>query len=424
MHKVNEENFWWKNIVIYEAYVDKFAGTFREFLAKLDYLEKLGITCLHLLPFFPSPMIDDGYDVSDYKNVRPDLGTLKDAETLFEAAHKRGIRILIDLVLNHTSTSHPWFLEARSSRVNPWRDFYLWSKDDRKFSQASNPFSHLEPRNWIHNPLTNDYYFASFYAAQADLNWDNPRVLEEICDVMDFWINLGVDAFRLDAASHLVKREGTPSKSLPETHAILKKLRSELERKSVEAALLAEVSGPVERVRTYFGNGDECHLVYNFSLAAHAFLALLRKTHEAVEKDMEESKFIPTNCQWVTFLRNHDDLSLAMLSHKEKGELLTTFDPAKIHRFGNDVGLSMRLASIFHEEKTRILEAFRLLFSFPGNPVIYYGDEIGMSDAPIPPMERDTRRCVRGNFDWDRAERELDDPSSLFHSISSLVKNR
>ncbi|MEX2053103.1 MAG: alpha-amylase family glycosyl hydrolase, partial [Candidatus Paceibacterota bacterium] len=248
-----EDKYWWKDIVIYETYVDKFARDFKGLTEKLGYLEDLGINCIHLLPFFPSPRVDDGYDVSDYTNVQSELGTIEDAKSFISQASKHGIRVMIDLVFNHTSTQHPWFKEASSSPDSLKREYYLWSKTGEEYPEAYNPFEHLKPKSWILDPTSGQYYFSTFYPEQADLNWDNPEVEREFLNIMDFWVDAGVSLFRLDAASFLIKRDGTNCRHLPETHTVLKRIRRHIEENYPHVALLAEVHAPIEKAIEYFG---------------------------------------------------------------------------------------------------------------------------------------------------------------------------
>ncbi len=409
-------NFWWKNAVIYEVYVDKFAKNFKSMVEKLPYLKNLGINCVWIPPHYPSPMIDDGYDVSDYLNVRTELGTLGDFRDFTTKAHQMGIRVIVDLVLNHVSVEHPWFKERR--------DFFLWSKTGKEFPRAVNPFSHLKPSNWILDKKTSEYYFATFYPEQADLNWDNPEVFDEMIKVIDFWIATGVDGFRLDAAPFLIKREGTMCVNLPETHAVLKKIRAHIEAKNPEVILLAEANGPFERVVEYFGSGDECHMAFHFHLMSAMFLAIKRGDGSIVQKLIKNSLNIPDNCQWATFLRNHDELTLDHVSPARRAELLMWLDSENKYSFKGGYGASVRLATIFKGDKNKILEAFKILFSSPGSPIIYYGDEIGMENLQLSEKPADTRKYVRGVFDWQEAEKQLNDPDSLISHIKNLLQER
>ena len=423
-----DKSFWWKNTVIYEVYVDKFAKNFRGMSEKLPYLKELGIDCIWLLPHYPSPMVDDGYDVSDYMNIRNGLGTLDDFKKFVQKSHDMGIRVSIDLVLNHVSVQHPWFREASSSEKNPKRDFFLWSKTAKEFPDAVNPFAQMKPSNWITNPSTgsgqaNDYYFATFYPQQADLNWDNPEVFIEMMKIVDFWIDCGVDGFRFDAAPYLIKREETKCVNLPETHALLKKIRSHVESYESDVILIAEVNGPFERIVEYFGNGDECHMIFNFHLMSAMFMALKRDDKSVLEKIVKNSSNIPDNCQWATFLRNHDELTLEHISPARREELLKWTDPEKKYTFENR-GASMRLAEIFKGDKEKILGAFKMLMEAPGSPVIYYGDEIGMRNLDLAQKPADSRKYVRGNFEWQEADRQAQDPASLFNALAKLIKDR
>ena len=414
---------WWKKAKIYELYIDKFAGTLNGLTEKLDYFTALGVDCLHLLPHYPSPMVDDGYDVSDYRNVRPELGTLDGFTHFLAEAHRRGIRVIVDLVLNHVSSQHPWFAEARASRNNPKRDFFLWDERGERLKDSVNAFPDFKPSNWIRNKATKDHYYATFYPEQPDLNWDNPEVLHEMLATVDFWIAHGIDGFRLDAAAHLVKREDTNSKGLPETHAVLKKIRAHLGEAHPEVILLAEVHQEVPLAKTYFGDGDECHLVYHFPLTEQFWLALKRNDHALVDTMVSDSFAIPANCQWATFLRNHDELSLSTLLAKERAELNDFLDPEHRYPFKKGAASSVRVSTVFGGDQERIAEAFRLLYGTKGAPVMYYGDEIGMKTLPVAPQVSDTRRYVRGKFDWKEAERQMNDPYSLWNQVAEIIKS-
>ncbi|MBI2035839.1 MAG: trehalose synthase [Candidatus Liptonbacteria bacterium] len=415
-------NNWWGRAVFYELYVDKFAGNFRGIIEKLPYLKKLGIGCVHILPHYPSPMIDDGYDISDYFGVRKELGTLDDFKNFIAKAHELNIRVMVDFVLNHVSVDHHWFIEARNSADNPQRDLFLWSKSGKELRGAINPFIDIKPSNWIYNKETNDYYFSTFYPQQADLNWDNPEVFEKTMGVIDFWANIGVDAFRLDAVSHLIKREGTNSKGLPETHAMLRKIRSHVENRWPEHVLLAEAHEPIQKLKEYFGAGDESHMVYNFPLAEKMILALKRSDPDLLQEIVQASLDIPKNCSWAVFLRNHDDLSLATLKPEEHKEIFNYFDPEYKLRFGD--GISLRLANFFNNDPQKIIEAFELLFSLPGSQVIYYGDEIGMGNLPLTPGIKDTRLTVRAEMNWKLAEAEMNNPNSIFTAVAKLAHDK
>ncbi len=415
---------WWQHAVLYELYVDKFAGDFQGLTERLEYFEKLGVNCLHILPHYPSPMVDDGYDVSDYRSVRPELGTLDDFKRFAEAAHARGINIMLDLVLNHVSAQHPWFVAARSSEASEYRNYFLWSKTGQELRGAINAFFHLKPTNWIKNEETDDYYFATFYPEQPDLNWEEPRVFNAITEIIDFWVAAGADAFRLDAVPHLVKKEGSDAFSLPETHAVLKKLRAWLDAHAPNVPVLAEVQDTPERTREYFAEGDECHMVYHFPLDAELILAAQRQDPSLISGLVATMHTLPPGCAWGTFLRNHDGLVLEGLTPAEKKELFDHADPERKCLFRGERALAMRLGSIFRDEPDKLRMAHELLFSAPGTPIIYYGEEIGMQNDATIGEQRDTRRYVRGTFDWAEAERQMQDPESLWSYIAGKARER
>ncbi|MDP3963055.1 MAG: alpha-amylase family glycosyl hydrolase [bacterium] len=415
---------WWKNSVFYEAYVDRFAGTFSGFRGHLGYLESLGIDCVHLLPFFPSGGVDGGYDVMDYCGVDARLGTVEDAARCIAEAKSRGIRVIIDLVLNHTSILHPWFQEAIRNPTSPKREYYLWSKTGSEYAEAYNPFSLFKSKNWIAEPTAMAKYYATFFPEQADLNWDNPEVTEEICRVMDFWIGLGVSGFRLDAASYLIKRDGTPCRHLPETHAALKRLRAYIDRKYSDIMLLAEANGTVETIKAYFGNGDECHMAYDFPLMQRMYLALAKRDISIVTQAVAVSRDIPESCQWATFLTCHDEISLSAMEKEDRNPILQFLDPQNTHPFKSGKSVAARLATALGGDPDRIIEAFQLLLCAPGSPVVYYGSEIGMKNATLPQPVRDTRWYVRGSFDWNNAQAQNDDPNSLLRAVTSMLLQR
>lgn len=410
--------------MLYEVYADKFAGTFRAFAEKLGYLGDLGITCIHVLPFYPSSGVDGGYDVTDYTGVDERMGSLADAELFIAEASRRGIRVMIDLVLNHTSVAHPWFQEARRSPESPKRAYYVWSPTGKGFAGAHNPFHHLKPKNWIFDPMAQAYYFATFYPEQADLNWDNPLVEEEMFRVMDFWVGLGASAFRLDAAPYLVKREGTPCRHLPETHAALKRIRLHVNAMYPDIALLAEVHATTPIIASYFGTGDECHLAYHFSLMQQMYLALARNDLSIIERAVRASWPIPESCQWATFLNSHDEITLAALDASERAEVLAFIDPEDRWTFKPGESTCAQLATALRGDRARMEEAFRMLLGIPGSPVVYYGSEIGMTNTRFPGPVRDTRWYVRGAFDWAEAERQTHNTDSLWHFVSRLIRER
>jgi maltose alpha-D-glucosyltransferase / alpha-amylase len=412
---------WWMQAKFYELYIDKFAGTINGLTDHLDYFSRLGIDCLHLLPHYPSPMDDEGYDVSDFRGVRPELGTVEDLKRLFREARARNIRIIVDLVLNHVSVEHPWFREARASKTNARRDYFLWSETGIEFEGSDNPFSDFKKSNWTRNPETDDYYFTTFKQSQADLNWDNPEVLREMLEIIDYLVELGASGFRLDAVPHLIKREGTRSKHLPETHAIIRKIRGHLNLHHPDVILLGEVSGQMHITKPYFGDGDECHLVYNFHLAAEMLYALLDGDQTYLGDVLNSARAIPAHTAWAAYLSNHDEMNLGAIEPERRQRLIDLLDPAHHFPFKKGQGTARRLMSAFGNDERLMKKAMRLLYSVPFATVMYYGDEIGMENLPLPPGTEDNRLSVRGQFNWGEAERQMADPKSLWNAIAATV---
>lgn len=412
---------WWINAKMYELYVDKFAGNFRNLTERLDYFGHLGINTLHILPHYPSPMVDDGYDVSDYRAVRPELGTMDDFSAFTAAAHVRGIRIIIDFALNHVSEQHPWFVEARASKENSTRGFFIWSESKKDLPNESNAFKDFKTSNWIRNDATGDYYYATFYPQQPDLNWRNPGIIAEMSGILDFWVEAGADGFRLDAIPFLVEDDGM-SPSRPAIHAAIAALRAHLdERHGARVALLGEVNSRSKESAAYFGADHECQLVYNFQLTVEMFLALVRRDRSRLDGFVRDAfDALPPYSQWATFLRNHDDLALGTLDESERRELIRFFDPTGRYIFNKGEGVSIRLGTAFKNEPERVIEAYELLYSLPGAPILYYGDEIGMQNLKNGDFT-DTRRYVRGPFDWSVAESMLADPHSPLSRIARLI---
>lgn len=417
---------WWNQARLYEVYVDKFAGNFKGLIDRLPYLEFLGINAVHILPFFLSPRVDDGYDVADYKSIQPELGTLSDFSHFTTAARERGIRVFVDLVLNHVSISHPWFLSAKYVPSSKYRDYFVWSETGTEFKDAANPFPDFKKSNWIGSFDSKEFYYATYYPEQADLNWENPRVLEEVLSVVDFWVSLGVEGFRLDAAPYLIAQEGTSSEGLGPTHAILKSVRQHVVREHGDrVALLAEVGGTSEQALQYFGSGDECHMVYHFELMREMWLSLMTGKRDRVET-LARSSFatLPERCQWATFLRNHDEISLDTVEESEREALVDFLDPSHSYLFRNKTTTAVRIGNVFQNNPAAQYKALELLYSLPGAPVMYYGDEIGMTNLPVRRGEIDSRRYVRGSFDWAAAEAMQKDPRSLLSQVSKLIHNR
>jgi len=380
------DSLWYKDAVIYELHIKSFhdsnndgIGDIQGVIEKLDYLQDLGVTALWLLPFYPSPLLDDGYDIADYFDINPDYGTLSDFKRLLREAHKRDLRIITELVINHTSDQHKWFQRSRRARPGSmWRDFYVWSETTERYKDARIIFTDFESSNWTWDPVAQSYYWHRFYKHQPDLNYDNPRVRKEILRVLDFWFRMGVDGMRLDAVPYLVEREDTNCENLPETHAVLKELRAHLDRKFSDRLLLAEANQWPEDAAAYFGDGDECHMAFHFPIMPRLFMALRMEDRFPVIDMLEQSLDIPDNCQWGMFLRNHDELTLEMVTDEERDYMYKAY--AQDPRARINVGIRRRLAPLLENNRRRIELMNSLLFSLPGTPILYYGDEIGMGD--------------------------------------------
>jgi maltose alpha-D-glucosyltransferase / alpha-amylase len=384
--KLTDDPLWYKDAIIYEAHVKSFfdstndgVGDFPGLTSKLDYLEDLGITCLWLLPFCPSPLKDDGYDISDYRDVHPSYGSLEDFKVLVAEAHARGIRVLIELVVNHTSDQHPWFQAARTApRGSREREFYVWSDTDQKFPETRIIFTDTEKSNWTYDPVAGQYYWHRFFSHQPDLNHNNPEVVSAVIDVMMFWLDLGVDALRLDAVPYLCVREGTTNENLPETHAVLKRMRRELDARYPDRMLLAEANQWPADVRPYFGDGDECHMGFHFPLMPRIFMAVRQEDRHPIADILRQTPELPPSCQWALFLRNHDELTLEMVTDEERDYMYDAYAADPMMRV--NVGIRRRLAPLMENSRRRVELLNVLLFTLPGTPVVYYGDEIGMGD--------------------------------------------
>ncbi len=377
---------WFKDAVIYQIHLKSFfdknndgVGDFSGLIDKLDYIAELGVTAIWLLPFYPSPRRDDGYDIADYRDVHPEYGTLETVKQFIDAAHARGLRVITELVINHTSDQHPWFQRARSAPPgSPERDFYVWSDTDDKYDGTRIIFLDTEKSNWTWDDTAKAYYWHRFYSHQPDLNFDNPAVLNEVLQVMRFWLDMGIDGLRLDAVPYLVEREGTNNENLPETHTILKRIRAELDAYGTDRMLLAEANQWPEDAQAYFGDGDECHMCFHFPLMPRMYMAIAREDRFPITDIMRQTPDIPANCQWAIFLRNHDELTLEMVTDSERDYLWQTY--AADRRARLNLGIRRRLAPLLERDRRRIELMNGLLLSMPGTPVIYYGDEIGMGD--------------------------------------------
>ena len=446
---------WFQKAVFYEVSVRSFfdangdgTGDLQGLIEKLDYLSWLGVDCLWLLPFYSSPLRDGGYDISDFFTILPEYGKLGDAVRLMEEAHRRGIRIITDLVVNHTSDQHPWFEESRQSTDNPRADWYVWSDDDKKYSEARIIFTDTERSNWAWDSNRQQYYWHRFFSHQPDLNYDNPEVQEAMLGILRFWLNLGMDGFRLDAVPYLFEREGTNCENLPETHAFLKRIRKEVDAGYPGRVLLAEANQWPADVVDYFGESDECHMCFNFPLMPRMFMALRRAQRHPITEILAQTPDVPEGCQWGIFLRNHDELTLEMVTDEERDYMWNEY--AKDPRMKLNIGIRRRLAPLVENDR-RVMELFHaMLFSLPGSPILYYGDEIGMGDN----IFLGDRDGVRTPMQWspDRnagfsradfaqlysaplmdpvygyqalnVEGELRDPSSLLHWLQRMLQVR
>jgi len=446
---------WFQRAVFYEVSVRSFfdangdgTGDLQGLIEKLDYLSWLGVDCLWLLPFYSSPLRDGGYDIADFFTILPEYGKLGDAVRLMEEAHRRGIRIIADLVVNHTSDQHPWFQESRQSTDNPRADWYVWSDDDKKYSDARIIFTDTERSNWAWDSNRQQYYWHRFFSHQPDLNYDNPEVQEAMLGILRFWLNLGMDGFRLDAVPYLFEREGTNCENLKETHAFLKRMRKEVDAGYPGRVLLAEANQWPADVVDYFGEGDECHMCFNFPLMPRMFMALRRAQRHPITEILAQTPEVPDGCQWGIFLRNHDELTLEMVTDEERDYMWNEY--AKDPRMKLNIGIRRRLAPLVENDR-RVMELFHaMLFSLPGSPILYYGDEIGMGDN----IFLGDRDGVRTPMQWspDRnagfsradfaqlysaplmdpvygyqalnVEGELRDPSSLLHWLQRMLQVR
>lgn len=383
-----DDPLWYKDAVIYQLHIKSFfdsnndgIGDFAGLISKLDYIAELGVNTLWLLPFYPSPRRDDGYDIGEYKAVHPDYGSMADARRFIAEAHKRGLRVITELVINHTSDQHPWFQRARhAKRGSKARDFYVWSDDDQKYDGTRIIFLDTEKSNWTWDPVAGQYFWHRFYSHQPDLNFDNPQVMKAVIGVMRFWLDMGVDGLRLDAIPYLIERDGTNNENLPETHDVLKAIRAEIDANYPDRMLLAEANQWPEDTRPYFGegDGDECHMAFHFPLMPRMYMALAMEDRFPITDILRQTPEIPANCQWAIFLRNHDELTLEMVTDRERDYLWNYY--AEDRRARINLGIRRRLAPLLQRDRRRIELLTSLLLSMPGTPTLYYGDELGMGD--------------------------------------------
>ncbi len=449
------EPLWYKNAIFYELYVRAFRdssgdghGDLRGLNSKLDYLHGLGVDCVWLLPIYASPLLDDGYDIADFYHIHPDFGTLEDFKAFLEHAHALGIRVILDLVLNHTSDLHPWFQAARADRNSPYRDYYVWSDTPDKYTDARIVFLDIETSNWTWDEKAGQYFWHRFFSSQPDLNYDNPAVQEEMLKVVRFWLDLGVDGFRADAVPYLFEREGTNCENLPETHAYLKRLRQYIDEHYPGRVLLCEANQWPEDVRAYFGDGDEFQMGFHFPVMPRIFMALATTDRKPVVDILKATPGIPETCQWCTFLRNHDELTLEMVTAEERAFMWNTYAPDPRMRL--NLGIRRRLAPLLGGDRRKIELLNSILFTLPGSPIIYYGDEIGMGDDIWLPDRDGVRMPMQWNanpnagfsdgssdhlyyapidkgpfgFATLNVAAQMSDPGSLWHAMRKMIAER
>jgi maltose alpha-D-glucosyltransferase/alpha-amylase len=454
---MSENLHWYKGAVFYEVYVRAYHdsngdghGDLAGLTSKLDYIKNLGVDCIWLLPIYPSPLNDDGYDIADFYGVHPDYGTIEDFKNLVSEAHERGIRVIADLVLNHTSDQHPWFQAARKDRNSPYRDYYVWSDTDQKYLGTRIIFLDTEPSNWSWDEVAGQYFWHRFFSTQPDLNYDNPAVRAEMKKVAKFWLDMGIDGFRADAVPYLIEREGTSNENLPETHEYLKELRAYIDEHYPGRILLCEANMWPEDVVPYFGEPDvpggaEFQIGFHFPIMPRIYMAIRKGDVSDLVNILNRTPPIPESCQWVTFLRNHDELTLEMVTEEERQWMWQEYAPDP--RMKLNLGIRRRLAPLLDNDIKKIALANSILFTLIGSPIIYYGDEIGMGDN----IWLDDRNGVRTPMQWDLSRSsgfshanpkefyapvihtppfdpasvnvadQLDDPASLFHTTKRMV---
>lgn len=442
---------WYKDAIFYELNVRAFAdgngdghGDFIGLYQKVDYLADLGVDCVWLMPFYPSPLRDDGYDVSDYRNIAPAYGTLDDFKKALDALHGHGMRVIIDLVINHTSDQHPWFIESRSSKDNPKRDWYVWSPTDHRYREARIIFVDTEDSNWTYDETTQEYYWHRFYKEQPDLNFDNPEVRQEMLDTMRFWLDMGIDGFRVDAVPYLFERDGTTCENLKETHDYIKEMRTMVKLEYPDRILLAEANQWPQDLVPYLD--DEFDMAFHFPIMPRLFMGVQQASNREIIRILEQTPPIPPETQWCVFLRNHDELTLEMVTHEQREWMWQEYAPDPRMRI--NLGIRRRLAPLLDNDPRRILLLHAILFTLPGSPILYYGDEIGMGDN----IHLFDRNGVRTPMQWDTSQnagfssadqtylpvvddavfgyRQVNvaaqqaDPDSLFHALKQQIAIR
>ncbi|HEV8498631.1 MAG TPA: maltose alpha-D-glucosyltransferase [Gemmatimonadaceae bacterium] len=436
----DNDPLWYKDAIIYQLHVKSYRdanadgyGDFKGLVERLDYIRQLGANTVWLLPFFPSPLKDDGYDIASYEEINPTFGTIEDFQGFLDAAHARDIRVIIELVINHTSDQHPWFQRARRApKGSPERNWYVWSDNPNKYSGSRIIFTDTEKSNWSWDPEAQQFYWHRFFSHQPDLNFDNPEVVETIKNVMRFWLRMGVDGLRLDAIPYLVEREGTNCENLPETHEILRDLRRTLDDEFPSRIFLAEANQWPSDVRPYFGNSDECHMAFHFPVMPRMYMALRKEDRTPIVDIMRQTPEIPHDCQWAIFLRNHDELTLEMVTNEERDYMYREY--ARDPRMRINVGIRRRLAPLMESGRRQIELMNALLMSMPGTPVMYYGDEIGMGDNVYLGDRNGVRTPMQWSPDRNAGFSEADtaalfaplivDPPYGYHTVNVVAQER
>jgi maltose alpha-D-glucosyltransferase/alpha-amylase len=437
---LTEDPLWYKDAIIYQTHVKAFFdsnadgyGDFAGITSRLDYIQTLGVNTLWLLPFYPSPLKDDGYDIASYEEIHETYGIVEQFKIFLNEAHDRGIRVVTELVINHTSDQHPWFQRARNApKGSPEREWYVWSDDPTKYKDARIIFTDTEKSNWAWDGLAQQFYWHRFFSHQPDLNFDNPKVVEAVINVMRFWLRMGVDGLRLDAIPYLVEREGTNCENLPETHQVLKELRAALDAEYPNRIFLAEANQWPADVRPYFGEGDECHMAFHFPLMPRMFMAIRREDRTPIVEIMARTPHIPDTCQWAIFLRNHDELTLEMVTDEERDYMYREY--ARDKRMRINIGIRRRLAPLMENGRRQMELMNALLMSMPGTPVVYYGDEIGMGDNIYLGDRNGVRTPMQWNDDKNAGFSQADsaalyapvivDPPYGYHSINVDAQER
>jgi maltose alpha-D-glucosyltransferase/alpha-amylase len=440
VRRPTSDPLWYKDAVIYQLHVKSYRdsnadgfGDFKGLIEKLDYIQQLGVDCIWLLPFYPSPLRDDGYDISSYESINPTYGTIDDFKAFLHAAHERGIRVITELVINHTSDQHPWFQRARQApKGSPERNWYVWSDDPNKYAGTRIIFTDTETSNWAWDPVAQQFFWHRFFSHQPDLNFDNPDVIEAVKNVMRFWLRMGVDGLRLDAIPYLIERDGTKCENLPETHAVLQELRRSLDEEFDGRIFLAEANQWPTDVHAYFGDSNECHMAFHFPVMPRMYMALRKEDRTPLVDIMRQTPAIPEDCQWAIFLRNHDELTLEMVTDEERDYMYREY--AREPRMRVNVGIRRRLAPLMDNGRRQMEIMNALLMSLPGTPIVYYGDEIGMGDN----VYLGDRNGVRTPMQWsaDRnagfSEAEgaalyspvLADPPYSYHNVNVAAQER